>query len=78
MTVVKQLTQPQLIVVHGMLLPDSGRCYVCGGYCILCCFQYEYQPISGKICDIAWDGENKRIAVCGQGREKYVFKPKLF
>ncbi|CAK8688705.1 unnamed protein product [Clavelina lepadiformis] len=33
--------------------------------------KYEYQPISGKICDIAWDGENKRIAVCGQGREKF-------
>ena len=32
--------------------------------------KYEYQPISGPIKDIAWDGESKRIAVCGEGREK--------
>ncbi|XP_021340511.1 WD repeat-containing protein 1-A-like [Mizuhopecten yessoensis] len=32
----------------------------------------EYQPISGIIKDIAWDGESKRMAVGGQGKEKYV------
>lgn len=32
--------------------------------------KYEYQPISGAIKDIAWDGESKRVAVCGEGREK--------
>jgi len=32
--------------------------------------KHEYQPISGAIKDIVWDGESKRIAVCGEGREK--------
>ena len=32
--------------------------------------KYEYQPISGKIKDIAWSPDSKRIAVCGEGREK--------
>ncbi|XP_033756075.1 actin-interacting protein 1-like [Pecten maximus] len=31
----------------------------------------EFQPISGKIKDIAWDGESKRIAVGGEGRSKF-------
>jgi WD40 repeat protein len=31
----------------------------------------EYQPIAGKIKDIAWDPESKRIAICGEGREKF-------
>ena len=34
-----------------------------------CIFQCEYQPISGKIRDIAWDADSKRIAVCGEGKE---------
>ena len=34
--------------------------------------KYEYQPISGKIKDIAWSPDSKRIAVCGEGREKLV------
>ena len=34
--------------------------------------KYEYQPISGKIKDIAWTEDSKRLAVCGEGREKYV------
>lgn len=33
--------------------------------------KYEYQPISGAIKDIAWTEDSKRIAVCGEGREKY-------
>ena len=32
--------------------------------------KYEYQPISGVIKDIAWSPDSKRIAVCGEGREK--------
>lgn len=32
--------------------------------------KYEYQPISGKIRDIKWSPDSKRIAVCGQGNEK--------
>ena len=32
--------------------------------------KYEYQPISGKIKDIVWSPDSKRIAVCGEGREK--------
>nr|CAB3267681.1 actin-interacting protein 1 [Phallusia mammillata] len=34
--------------------------------------KYEYQPISGAIRDIAWDADSKRIAVCGQGKEKFA------
>ncbi|XP_060076955.1 WD repeat-containing protein 1-like [Ylistrum balloti] len=33
--------------------------------------KYEYQPIVGKINDITWDGESKRMAVGGQGKGKY-------
>ncbi len=33
--------------------------------------KYEYQPLSGKINDIAWSPDSKRIAVCGKGRENY-------
>jgi len=32
----------------------------------------EFQPISGLIKDISWDGESKRIAVCGEGRQLYA------
>lgn len=32
--------------------------------------KYEYQPIAGVIKDIAWSPDSKRIAVCGEGREK--------
>lgn len=32
--------------------------------------KYEYQPIAGSIKDIAWSPDSKRIAVCGEGREK--------
>jgi len=31
--------------------------------------KYEYTPLSGEIRDIAWSEDNKRIAVCGDGRE---------
>lgn len=34
--------------------------------------KYEYTPISGKIKDIAWTEDSKRIAVVGGGREKYA------
>jgi WD40 repeat protein len=33
--------------------------------------KYEYQPIAGAIKDIAWSPDSKRIAVCGEGREKF-------
>ncbi|XP_069139831.1 actin-interacting protein 1-like [Argopecten irradians] len=33
--------------------------------------KYEYQPISGKIKDISWDGESKRMAVGGEGKGMY-------
>ena len=31
----------------------------------------EYKPLSGKISDLAWDGESKRIIVVGEGRDKF-------
>lgn len=34
--------------------------------------KYEYQPFGGKIKDIAWTEDSKRIAVVGEGREKCV------
>ncbi|CAL8402756.1 unnamed protein product [Arctogadus glacialis] len=33
--------------------------------------KYEYQPFSGKIRDIAWTEDSKRMAVVGEGREKF-------
>nr|KAF6389455.1 WD repeat domain 1 [Myotis myotis] len=30
--------------------------------------KYEYQPFAGKIKDIAWTEDSKRIAVVGEGR----------
>uniref|UniRef100_A0A8D1FBT3 WD repeat domain 1 n=1 Tax=Sus scrofa TaxID=9823 RepID=A0A8D1FBT3_PIG len=33
--------------------------------------KYEYQPFAGKIKDIAWTEDSKRIAVVGEGREKF-------
>lgn len=30
------------------------------------------RPLSGKINDLAWDGESKRIIVGGEGKDKYV------
>lgn len=35
--------------------------------------KYEYTPISGKVKDIAWTEDSKRIAVVGDGREKLVY-----
>lgn len=32
--------------------------------------KYEYQPFAGKIKDLAWTEDSKRIAVVGEGREK--------
>lgn len=34
--------------------------------------KYEYTPISGKVKDIAWTEDSKRLAVVGDGREKWV------
>lgn len=31
----------------------------------------EYKVISGKVNDLAWDGESKRIVAVGDGREKF-------
>lgn len=33
--------------------------------------KYEYQPIAGKVLDIAWTEDSKRLAVVGEGREKF-------
>ncbi|TNN44679.1 WD repeat-containing protein 1-A [Liparis tanakae] len=33
--------------------------------------KYEYTPISGKVKDIAWTEDSKRMAVVGEGREKF-------
>ena len=33
--------------------------------------KYEYQPLAGAIKDIAWTEDSKRLAVCGEGRERY-------
>ncbi|KAM9536055.1 WD repeat-containing protein 1-like [Salvelinus alpinus] len=33
--------------------------------------KYEYQPFGGKIKDIAWTEDSKRIACVGEGREKF-------
>uniref|UniRef100_A0A667X1Q9 WD repeat domain 1 n=1 Tax=Myripristis murdjan TaxID=586833 RepID=A0A667X1Q9_9TELE len=33
--------------------------------------KYEYQPFGGRIKDIAWTEDSKRIAVVGEGREKF-------
>ncbi|PKU45168.1 wd repeat-containing protein hypothetical protein [Limosa lapponica baueri] len=33
--------------------------------------KYEYQPFAGKIKDLAWTEDSKRIAVVGEGREKF-------
>ncbi|XP_076844085.1 WD repeat-containing protein 1 [Brachyhypopomus gauderio] len=33
--------------------------------------KYEYQPFGGKIKDIAWTEDSKRVAVVGEGREKF-------
>ncbi|KAI4826881.1 hypothetical protein KUCAC02_030311 [Chaenocephalus aceratus] len=33
--------------------------------------KYEYTPLSGKVKDIAWTEDSKRIAAVGDGREKF-------
>ncbi|KAM4809011.1 WD repeat-containing protein 1 [Rhinophrynus dorsalis] len=33
--------------------------------------KYEYQPFAGRIKDIAWTEDSKRIAVVGEGRETF-------
>ncbi|KAK1175529.1 WD repeat-containing protein 1 [Acipenser oxyrinchus oxyrinchus] len=33
--------------------------------------KYEYQPFAGKIKDISWTEDSKRIAAVGEGREKF-------
>nr|XP_033805058.1 WD repeat-containing protein 1 [Geotrypetes seraphini] len=33
--------------------------------------KYEYQPFAGKIKDIAWTEDSKRIAAVGEGRETF-------
>ncbi|PWN27379.1 WD40 repeat-like protein [Jaminaea rosea] len=31
----------------------------------------EYRPFAGAVRDLAWDGESKRLAVVGQGKERF-------
>ncbi|KAJ6659379.1 hypothetical protein lerEdw1_019111 [Lerista edwardsae] len=33
--------------------------------------KYEYQPFAGRIKDIAWTEDSKRLAAVGEGREKF-------
>lgn len=35
------------------------------------------RPLAGKIHDLAWDGESKRIVAVGEGRDKYVLSAAL-
>lgn len=35
--------------------------------------KYEYTPFAGTVKDIAWSEDSKRIAVVGEGREKWVW-----
>ena len=37
---------------------------------VACCYQAEYQVLSGKIRDLAWDGESKRLLVVGEGKDR--------
>lgn len=32
----------------------------------------EVKPFSGKINDVAWDSESKRLIAVGEGKDKYV------
>lgn len=34
--------------------------------------KYEYSPFAGRIKDIAWTEDSRRMAVVGEGREKWV------
>ena len=38
----------------------------------------EFQPLGGPIKDLAWSGDSQRIAVVGEGREKYGGHSQLF
>jgi WD repeat-containing protein 1 (actin-interacting protein 1) len=31
----------------------------------------ETKPLGGRVNDLAWDGESKRIIAVGDGRERY-------
>jgi hypothetical protein len=35
--------------------------------------KFEYQPLGGAVKDLAWDGESKRMAIVGEGRERFMF-----
>ncbi|GAU92570.1 hypothetical protein RvY_04633 [Ramazzottius varieornatus] len=32
----------------------------------------EFQPLGGSIKDLAWSGDSQRMAVCGDGRERFA------
>eukprot|EP00045_Choanoeca_perplexa_P008018 m.73312 g.73312 ORF g.73312 m.73312 type:complete len:596 (-) comp14324_c0_seq1:756-2543(-) len=34
--------------------------------------KYEYRPLAGRICDIAWSEDSKRIVVGGESGEKFA------
>lgn len=54
------------------LLDNSGKIRIWDTTQAEHILKYEYQPISGVIKDIVWSPDSKRIAVCGEGREKCV------
>ena len=59
-----------LCVLRLIILDVSGKIRIWDTTQKTHILKYEYQPISGKIKDIAWSPDSKRIAVCGEGREK--------
>lgn len=59
-----------LCVLWSIILDISGKIRIWDTTQKTHILKYEYQPISGKIKDIAWSPDSKRIAVCGEGREK--------
>jgi hypothetical protein len=38
----------------------------------------EFQPLGGPIKDLAWSGDNQRIVVVGEGRERYNYFADVF
>ncbi|EGD80227.1 hypothetical protein PTSG_10906 [Salpingoeca rosetta] len=34
--------------------------------------KYEYRPLAGRILDLAWTEDSKRIVVCGESGERYA------
>ena len=60
-----------IIIVSFLLIKDvSGKIRIWDTTQKEHLLKYEYQPFSGPVKDVCWSPDSKRIAVCGQGREK--------